>query len=94
MKKGKKYLESAKLVDKSKLYDTTEAFDVLCKTSVAKFDETVEVHINRRRTLSASPLFARLWRSAAFVPAGFLPGTGSGKDGGDYIDGKFFDDAV
>ena len=45
MKKGKKYLESAKLVDKSKLYDTTEAFDVLCKTSVAKFDETVEVHI-------------------------------------------------
>ena len=45
MKKGKKYLESAKLVDKSKLYDTTEAFDVLCKTSVAKFDETVEVHV-------------------------------------------------
>ena len=45
MKKGKKYLESAKLVDKSKLYDTTEAFDILCKTSVAKFDETVEVHI-------------------------------------------------
>ena len=33
MKKGKKYLESAKLVDKSKLYDTAEAFDVLCKTS-------------------------------------------------------------
>ena len=31
---------------------------------------------------------------AAFVPAGFLPGTGSGKDGGDYIDGKFFNDAV
>ena len=45
-------------------------------------------------TLSASPLFARLWRSADFVPAGFLPGTGSGKDGGDHIDGKFFDDAV
>ena len=45
MKKGKKYLESAKLVDKSKLYDTTEAFDILCKTSVAKFDETVEVHV-------------------------------------------------
>ena len=41
-----------------------------------------------------APLFARLWRSAAFVPAGFLPGTGSGKDGGDHIDGKFFDDAV
>ena len=28
------------------------------------------------------------------MPAGFLPGTGSGKDGGDYIDGKFFNDAV
>lgn len=36
----------------------------------------------------------RLWRSADFVPAGFLPGTRSGKDGGDHIDGKLFDDAV
>ncbi len=45
MNKGKKYLESAKLVDKSKQYDTLEAFETLCKTSVAKFDETVEVHI-------------------------------------------------
>ena len=45
MKKGKKYLESAKLVDRTKLYDTDEAFETLCKTSVAKFDETVEVHV-------------------------------------------------
>ena len=45
MKKGKKYLESAKLVDKTKLYDTEDAFETLCKTSVAKFDETVEVHV-------------------------------------------------
>ena len=45
MKKGKKYLESAKLVDRTKLYDTEEAFETLCKTSVAKFDETVEVHV-------------------------------------------------
>ena len=45
MKKGKKYIASAKLVDRSKLYDTIDAFDTLCKTSTAKFDETVEVHI-------------------------------------------------
>ena len=45
MTKGKKYLESAKLIDKTKLYDTVEAFETLCKTSTAKFDETVEVHV-------------------------------------------------
>ena len=45
MNKGKKYQESAKLIDKTKLYDTTEALDMVCKTSKAKFDETVEVHI-------------------------------------------------
>ncbi len=45
MNKGKKYLESAKLIDKAKLYETVEALDMVCKTSKAKFDETVEVHI-------------------------------------------------
>ncbi len=45
MTKGKKYQESAKLIDKTKLYDTAEALDMVCKTSKAKFDETVEVHI-------------------------------------------------
>ncbi len=45
MNKGKKYQESAKLIDKSKLYETAEALDMVCKTSKAKFDETVEVHI-------------------------------------------------
>ena len=45
MNKGKKYQESAKLIDKAKLYDTVEALDMVCKTSKAKFDETVEVHI-------------------------------------------------
>jgi len=45
MNKGKKYQESAKLIDKSKLYETAEALDIVCKTSKAKFDETVEVHI-------------------------------------------------
>ncbi len=45
MNKGKKYQESAKLIDKAKLYETEEALDMVCKTSKAKFDETVEVHI-------------------------------------------------
>ncbi len=45
MTKGKKYQESAKLIDKAKLYDTVEALDMVCKTSKAKFDETVEVHV-------------------------------------------------
>ncbi len=45
MKKGKKYIESAKLFDKSKLYDTNEALQLAIDTSKAKFDETVEVHV-------------------------------------------------
>ena len=45
MKRGKKYLEKEKLVDKSVLYDTGEAVELITKTSVAKFDETVEAHI-------------------------------------------------
>ena len=45
MKRGKKYLEKAKLVDKTKLYDANEAFELVGQTSVAKFDETVEAHI-------------------------------------------------
>ena len=45
MFRGKKYQESAKLVEKAKLYDPTEAFDVVIKASKAKFDETVEAHI-------------------------------------------------
>ena len=45
MKMGKKYIESAKLVDSSKLYDTAEAMQLACDTSKAKFDETIEVHV-------------------------------------------------
>ena len=45
MRKGKKYVESAKLVDRSKLYDTEEALDTVVKTAKAKFDETVEIHV-------------------------------------------------
>jgi len=45
MKRGKKYLESLKLVDRTKLYEPAEAMELLQKTARAKFDETVEVHV-------------------------------------------------
>lgn len=45
MKRGKKYIEAAKLVDRAAAYGKDEAMELVKKTSVAKFDETVEVHI-------------------------------------------------
>ena len=42
---GKKYVDSVKLFEKSKLYDTAEAMALVCQTSKAKFDETIEVHV-------------------------------------------------
>ena len=45
MKHGKKYVDTAKLVDKSKLYEPCEALETVIKTSTAKFDETVELHV-------------------------------------------------
>ena len=45
MFKGKKYKASAVLVDKSRAYDPTEAIALVCETSKAKFDETIELHI-------------------------------------------------
>ena len=45
MFRGKKYQDSAKLVDSAKLYDPSEALGLVVQTAKAKFDETVEVHI-------------------------------------------------
>ncbi|MBE6637113.1 MAG: 50S ribosomal protein L1 [Ruminococcaceae bacterium] len=45
MKMGKRFIESAKLVDKAKLYDADEALALVCQTAKAKFDETVELHV-------------------------------------------------
>ena len=45
MFRGKKYKDSAKLIDRSKLYDTDEAMKLVTQTAKAKFDETVEAHI-------------------------------------------------
>ena len=42
---GKKYTDSVKLIDKSKAYEPAEALDLVCQTSKAKFDETIEIHI-------------------------------------------------
>ena len=45
MKKGKRYAELVKLVDRSVLYDPTDAAKLVCDTGKAKFDETVELHV-------------------------------------------------
>ena len=45
MKKGKKYREAAKLVDRDKTYEPAEALELVKKTATANFDETVEIHI-------------------------------------------------
>ena len=45
MKRGKKYIEAAKLIDRNNVYDPSEAFVLVEKTKTAKFDETVEAHI-------------------------------------------------
>ena len=44
-KMGKKYVASAELIEKSKLYDVEEAIALVCQTAKAKFDETVEIHL-------------------------------------------------
>ena len=45
MKRGKRYLECEKLVDRTKNYNAKEALDVICKMPKPKFDETVELHV-------------------------------------------------
>ena len=45
MKHGKKYVDSAKLIDRTKAYDAEEALALCCQSAKAKFDETVELHV-------------------------------------------------
>ena len=42
---GKKYVDSVKLIEKNRAYDPAEALDLVCQTSKAKFDETIEIHV-------------------------------------------------
>jgi len=66
-KRGKKYLEVAKLVDKQKLYAPNEALALVKQTAPAKFDETVEVSIK----LGVNPKYAdQQVRGAVVLPAG------------------------
>ncbi|MBK1810270.1 50S ribosomal protein L1 [Clostridium sp. YIM B02505] len=64
---GKKYVESAKLVDKSALYSPAEALELAIKTAKAKFDETVEIHVR----LGVDPRHAdQQVRGAVVLPHG------------------------
>lgn len=45
MSKGKNYIESSKIIDKSKVYDSAEALQLVVDTAKAKFDETIELHV-------------------------------------------------
>ena len=45
MSRGKKYVDSAKLIDRAMQYDVAEAMELVVKTASAKFDETVELHV-------------------------------------------------
>ena len=46
MKRGKRYQEAEKLIDKTKVYSAQEALDTIQKMPKPKFDETVELHVN------------------------------------------------
>ena len=45
MHKGKKYVDSAKTIDRTRLYDPSEALSTVISTAKAKFDETIELHV-------------------------------------------------
>ncbi len=64
---GKKYIESAKLIDKSALYGSNEALDLVLKTAKANFDETIELHVR----LGVDPRHAdQQVRGAVVLPNG------------------------
>jgi len=67
MKHGKKYLEAAKLVDRTKIYEPDEAISLVKKTATGKFDETIELHI---RTSCDSRHADQQVRGAVVLPAG------------------------
>ena len=67
MKKGKKYSDSLKLIDRTKLYDPEEAISLVKQTAKAKFDETVEISVR----LGVDPRHAdQQVRGAVVLPNG------------------------
>ncbi|MEO1339164.1 MAG: 50S ribosomal protein L1, partial [Myxococcota bacterium] len=67
MKRGKKYNKAAELIDRGKKYSAEEACDLVKKTKIAKFDETVEVAVK----LGVDPRHAdQMIRGAVVLPAG------------------------
>ena len=67
MKHGKKYIDSVKLIEPLKAYDPEEAIDLVCKTSKAKFDETIEISVR----LGVDPRHAdQQVRGAVVLPHG------------------------
>ena len=67
MKRGKKYVEAAKLIDRATLYDRDEAIALVKKSATAKFDETIEAHI--RTGCEAIPADQQI-RGAVVLPHG------------------------
>ena len=67
MKRGKKYVEAAKAIDRGTLYDVADAVALVKKTAVAKFDETIEAHI---RTGCDGRHAAQQIRGAVVLPHG------------------------
>ena len=67
MKHGKKYVDSVKLIDSLTAYDPADACDLVCKTSKAKFDETIEISVR----LGVDPRHAdQQVRGAVVLPHG------------------------
>ncbi len=86
MRKGKKHVESSKLVDSSKLYTTVEGVELLKKASYAKFDATVEIAVKT----NANPRFNdQMIRSTTILPHG----TGKTKRVAVYVTAEKLDEA-
>ena len=70
MKKGKRYAEAAKAIDRATLYDVNEAISLAKKSAVAKFDETIEVHIHGTGKKVRVLVFAKNAKADEAVAAG------------------------
>ena len=65
MKRGKKYVEAAKLVDNTKVYTALEGLDLACKTSVAKFEKYMRIQKEKAKKTGAEFIFINAWNEWA-----------------------------